>query len=325
MAIKVLVSGANGFVGSHVAERLAAKGVDLRLMLRRSSDTTFLQGVSYERVDVDLREPDTLEEACAGVDAVVHLAVQTLAPIESQYQEINALGTANLVHAARQAGVKRFVYISSLAAQGPNPDRYTLMPDPPRPVSAYGRSKLAGEHAVLAARPDIDVAIIRLSAVYGQRDKALLPMYRMGKLGVVPVYGDGENLLSWLHVHDAADAIVATTLADTPSGAIYTVSDGGYYTWKQLVHSFGRAWGRTPRILYGPPALFKMAGAAGGFVQMLTRKGLSLQGDQIRHMQARYFICDNTLITRDLGWQPRIDLDEGFAQTIAWCRGEGWL
>ena len=323
--MKVLVTGGNGFVGSQVVERLAARGVELRLMLRRSSETDRLEAIEYERVNVDLREPASLVEACEGVEAIVHLAAQTLAPTESQYQTINALGTANLVHAARKAGVRRFVYISSLAAQGPNPDRETLMPDPPRPVSAYGRSKLAGEHAVLAARPDIEAAIVRLSAVYGQRDKALLPMYRMGKLGFVPVYGDGENLLSWLHVYDAADAIVATTLSDTPSGAVYTVSDGGFYTWSQLVQAFGRAWGRTPRIVYGPPVLFRLAGSAGGLVQMLTRKGLSLQTDQIRHMQARYFICDNAAITRDLGWEPHIGLEAGFEQTIAWCREQGWL
>jgi nucleoside-diphosphate-sugar epimerase len=299
--------------------------VELRLMLRRTSNVEYLQGLEYERVEVDLREPESLTPACEGIDAVVHLAVQTLAPIESQYQEINALGTSNLVHAARRAGVKRFVYISSLAAQGPNPDRETLMPEPPQPVSAYGRSKLAGENAVRAARDDLDAAIVRLSAVYGQRDKALLPMYRFGKLGVVPVYGDGENLLSWLHVHDAADAIVTTTMGDTPSGAVYTVSDGGFYTWKELVQAFGRAWGRMPRIVNVPPPLFKLAGSAGGVVQMLTRKGLSLQGDQIRHMQARYFICDNAAITRDLGWQPSVDLDAGFAQTIAWCRERGLL
>jgi nucleoside-diphosphate-sugar epimerase len=71
--------------------------------------------------------------------------------------------------------------------------------------------------------------------------------------------------------------------------------------------------------------LFRLAGSVGGLVQLLTRKGLSLQTDQIRHMQARYFICDNTAITRDLGWRPAIELEAGFAQTLAWCREQGVL
>jgi nucleoside-diphosphate-sugar epimerase len=323
--MKLLVSGANGFVGSHVAERLSARGVDLRLMLRRTSNVDYLEGLTYERVNVDLREPESLLPACEGVDVVLHLAGQTLAPTEAQFQEINALGTAHLVRAAKRAGVKRFIYVSSLAAQGPNPDRETLMPDPPRPVSAYGRSKLAGEHAVLAERDDLDVAVLRLSAVYGQGDMALLPLYRLAKRGFVPVYGNGENLLSWLHVHDAADAIVATVFGSPHSGAVYTVSDGNYYTWNRLVAAFGRAWGRTPRVVHVPPVLFRLAGGAGSLAQLLSRKGLSLQMDQVRHMQSRYFICDNTAITRDLGWKPKVGLDEGFAQTIAWCREQGLL
>jgi nucleoside-diphosphate-sugar epimerase len=80
-----------------------------------------------------------------------------------------------------------------------------------------------------------------------------------------------------------------------------------------------------PRIVKTPPALFRLAGGAGAIAQMLTRKGLSLQTDQIRHMQARYFICDNAGITRDLGWKPVVDLDDGFAQTIAWCKEQRLL
>jgi nucleoside-diphosphate-sugar epimerase len=323
--MKVLLSGGSGFVGSHLAERLHASGHDLRLMLRKSSDTRYLAGVPYERVDVDLGGAESLVAACEGIDDVVHVAALTLAAREEQFQAVNALGTANLVEAATAAGVRRFVYVSSLAAQGPNPDAETLMVHPPRPVSAYGRSKLAGEYAVLASRKEMDVSVVRLSVVYGQRDKALLPFYRMGKLGVVPVYGDGKNLLSWLHVHDAADAILAVAQGEPPSGAIYTVCDGNVYTWTQLVQAFGKAWGKTPRIIHGPPALFDLAGMAGGLAQALTGKGLSVQPDQIRHMQARYFICDNAAITRDLGWQPSVDLDSGFHQTMAWYREEGLL
>ncbi|HEX5142142.1 MAG TPA: NAD-dependent epimerase/dehydratase family protein [Dehalococcoidia bacterium] len=323
--MKVLVTGANGFVGSHVAERLAARGVELRLLLRPTSRLRFLEGIDYERVDGDVRDPESLAKAVEGVDAVAHLAVLTAAVSERLFQEVNAIGTANLVRAAQHAGVGRFVYVSSLAAQGPNPDRDTLVVEPPRPVSAYGRSKLAGEHPVFAAQHNMSVAVIRPSAVYGQRDRALLPLYRMGKLGAIPVYGDGRNLLSWIHVHDAASAIVAATMAEGPSGATYFVSDGGFYTWLDLVDAFGRAWGRRPRVIKGPGQLFTAAGYAGGVLQTVSRRALTLNPDQIRHMRARYWICDNSAITADLGWCPRVGLDEGFAETLAWYREQRWL
>ena len=99
--MRILVTGANGFVGSHVAERLVAQGIDLRVMLRRTSRLDFLQGVEYERVEGDLRDPASLIQAVEGVDAIVHLAVLTTAISERLFHEVNATGTANLVSAAR--------------------------------------------------------------------------------------------------------------------------------------------------------------------------------------------------------------------------------
>lgn len=324
--MKVLVTGGNGFIGSHVAERLAATpGVELRLMLRPTSRVEFLEGVEYERVDGDVRDAASLSRAVEGVKAIVHLAVLTSALNERQFMQVNAVGTETLVAAARRAGVRRFVYVSSLAAQGPNPDRETLIVEPPHPVSAYGRSKLAGEQPVLAAKEEMSVAIVRPAAVYGQRDRALLPLYRMGKRGVVPVYGDGKNLLSWVHAYDAADAIIAAALSEGHSGAVYTISDGEYYTWLQLVQAFGEAWGCNPRVIRGPGFLFTAAGYMGAVAQTLSRRALSLTPDQVRHMRARYWICDNSAICRDLGWAPRISLAQGFTETLRWYRQKGWL
>src|SRR5688572_28986706 len=117
--MRLLVTGGNGFLGSHTCEALAAQGHELRLLLRRTSSLEFLQQVPYERVEGDLRDAASLEGAMRGIEAVVHLAGLTSALSESQYQAVNAQGSATLVQAGRQAGVKRFVYVSSLAAQGP--------------------------------------------------------------------------------------------------------------------------------------------------------------------------------------------------------------
>ena len=324
--MKVLVTGANGFVGSHVAERLAARGdVELRLLLRRTSNLDFIRGLDYERVEGDMRDAESLRAAAHGVDAVAHVAGATSALTEAAYQEINALGTAMLVDAAVKAGVKRFVYVSSQAAHGPNDGPEPRIPDPPRPITPYGRSKLEGEYPVLAQRNEMSVAVLRPPVVYGPRDHALLPFYKMAKLHFVPVYGAGDRLLTWINVQDCADAIIAATLAEGPSGAVYTLSDGSTHTWRSLVQAFASALGRRVFAIPTPPPLFTLSAYGAGLLQTLTRRTWPLSPDEVRHMEPRYWVCDHDAITRDLGWTPHFDLASGFADMLRWYREQGWL
>jgi len=323
--MKLLITGANGFLGSHVAERVSQRdGVDLRLMLRRTSRLAYLKGLDYERVEGDLRDEASLTRAVAGVETVVHLAGLVSALSEARYHAVNAGGTAALVRAASAAGVKRFVYVSSLAALGPSQDGVSP-PAMPHPVSGYGRSKLAGEYAVLAEKAAMSVAVVRPAAVYGERDRALLPFYRLAKLGVVPVYGDGNRRLSFLHAHDAADSIIAAALADGPSGAVYTTSDGCLHTWRSLIEAYGKAAGRRLRVLPVPGPLFTLAGYAGGLAQTVLRRPLPLSPEEVLQMRAPAWLAGNEAIQRDLGWQPRIDIEQGFAQAYRWYREQGWL
>lgn len=323
--MKVLVTGANGFLGSHIAERLQTHGgVELRLMLRRTSNLEFLGGVEYERVEGDMRDEASLDAAAQGVEIVVHVAGLVSALTEARYHEVNARGTEALVRAAKAAGVRRFVYVSSLAALGPSLDGVTA-PTNPHPISGYGRSKLAGEYPVLAERDAMSVAIVRPPALYGERDRGLLPFYRIAKFGFVPVYGDGKRKVSFLHAHDAADATIAAALARGPSGAVYTINDGAMHTWRSLVEAWSRATGRRLRVLPIPPPLFTIAGYAGGLAASLTRKPLPLAPEEVDHMRAEAWLADNGPIERDLGWQPQIDIDQGFALAYAWYRDNGWL
>ena len=324
---RVLLTGASGFLGSHVADRLAQEDVTLRLMLRKTSRLQFLDGVSqvYERAEGDLRDPVSLSQALANVDTVIACGGLTWARSEAEYQAVNALGTQRLVEAAVAAGVKRFVYISSLAAQGPSPDGLPLAPERSNPISAYGRSKRDGETAVLAAKDDMSVAILRPPVIYGPRDRALLPLYRAIRLlRLIPLYGDGNNLLTFTHVLDCADAVVRLTLAGTTSGARYTIADGPPHTWREAASAYGRAIGRKPLMIPVPPALYHGAGQAAGAFIRLTRIPLPLDSERVLEMRQRYWVCDHAALTRDFAWTPRYDIDSGMKQTATWLQEHGW-
>ncbi len=129
--MRILVTGATGFLGSHVAEELARQGHDLRLLVRRTSKLGFLDGVVFERVIGDVRDAGSLAPAVDGVETIVHVAGLTAARGEAEFQAVNTEGTAALVAAASVAGVRRFVYVSSLAAQGPSDDGEVKPPESP--------------------------------------------------------------------------------------------------------------------------------------------------------------------------------------------------
>jgi nucleoside-diphosphate-sugar epimerase len=322
--VRVLVTGGSGFVGSHVVEELAKQGHSLRLTLRRTSSLAFLRGIDFERVEADLRDATALRAAAKGVDAVVHLAGLTTALGEAEYFRVNAQGTASLADAAAEAGVKRFVYLSSLAARGPSLNAEGAMPETPRPLSVYGRSKLDGEVEALRFAEHMTVAILRAPVIYGPRDRGLLPFFKLIKLGVAPVYADGANRLSWVHAHDFATAIAALVQADSVSG-VYTIADGPPHTWRELTGALGRALDKRPFVINVPPALYSLAGASAELASNLIRRPLLLNRDKVKEMRQRNWVCDYDRMAQELGWKPQVGLEEGLQATVRWYREHAWL
>ncbi len=321
----MLVTGANGFLGSHVAELLAAHGHELKLLLRPTSRLEFLGDLDFERSDGDVRDSDSILRALENVEAVVHIAGLTSALSDLDYQAVNAAGTANLVQAARSAGIERFVYASSLAALGPSPDGWPRPPEPAMPVSAYGRSKLQGEYPVRAERHRINVSVLRLPVIYGPRDRGLLPFFKLAKSGFVPLYGDGLHRISWVHVRDAASALVLALEKSERSGSIFTVSDGEPHTWRELAEALGTALGSELRLIQVPHRIFSAAGAAADGFGRLTKRQLPLSAEKVLEMSQRFWVCDHELIGEDLGWKPMIETQEGISHTLYWYRQNRWL
>jgi nucleoside-diphosphate-sugar epimerase len=323
--MRILVTGANGFLGSHVADELARQGHDLRFLLRQRSRVLNIDGVAYERTEGDIRDEGSLRPAVGGVDAVVHVAGLTSALNERAYNAVNATGTASLAQAAVEAGVKRFVYVSSLAAQGPSPDGRPVPDALPRPISAYGRSKLAGELAVLGFRDRMDVVIVRAPVVYGPRDRGLLTLFRLAKRRVFPLYGDGRNQITWIYATDAARAIALATQHETAAGELYTLSDGEPHTWLELATLLKEAMGHRAWLARVPGKLYAAAGFAAGAISKVTRRPLPLNPEKVVEMRERYWLCDHDRITEDLGWKPLVGAREGIGLTLRWYQENRWL
>jgi nucleoside-diphosphate-sugar epimerase len=329
--MKFLVTGATGFLGSHIAEQLAREGHTVRVLARRTSDRSFLRGLEIEEALGDITQPDTLPAAVAGVDAVVHTAGLVKARSTAEFDSVNAGGTANLLSALDSAGpIRRFVYISSLAAHGPSEDgRPRPLDAPATPVTAYGRSKLMAEEMVRAwaAKPaGVGAVIIRPPVIYGPRDRELLPFFRLARWRLAPLLGDGANTISCVYVEDAARAVaLAATASDEAPIATYTLDDGAVYTWRELLASVEQAIGRKALRITSPPWAFTAAAFLSETYGRLRRQAVIFTRDKVKEMRQRHWVCSHDEISRDLGWTPRVTLKEGAALTAAWYRQHRWL
>ena len=328
--MRVLLTGGSGFLGSYVAEKLAGEGHVVRALVRPRSDKSVLSKIGgMELAPGAVEEPASLEAALAGVDAVVHVAGIVKARRPEDFFRVNAQGTKNLLDAAlKRGGLKRFVYVSSLAAMGPSADGKPVPEDAePRPVTHYGRSKLEAERAVLAKAGEIPVTVIRPPMIYGPRDRETLAFYTSVKRGVLPMTGDGSNTLSITYVEDCADAVVrAVTHYDAPSGRAYFVEDGAVYVWRDALGEIEKALGRRAFVRIGMPmGVVKVAAAATQMWGALTNTAQMLTLDKVNELTQQHWVCSGEGARRDLGWTAKVQWAQGVQQAVQWYREAGWL
>jgi nucleoside-diphosphate-sugar epimerase len=327
--VKILVTGASGFLGSHVAEHFADAGHDVRLLLRSTSSRNFLTEFPYESAVGDVTDASSLAPAVEGVDAVVHTAGLVKARSEAEFMAVNATGTANLLSAVDSTApaLKRFVDVSSLAAHGPSVDGKPCPADAPaKPVSAYGRSKLAGERFVRESAVAARAVIFRPPVIYGPRDPALVPFFRLARLRVAPLLMGGYNRISIVYVDDIARAIVQATTAEAAvDGKTYCPEDGHIHTWRDLLAAVESAIGRRALRITAPRWSFTIGALASEAFGLATRRAVSLTRDKVREMEQRHWVCSGDELGRDLGWSPQVDIREGARRTADWYRQQRWI
>ena len=324
--MKAIVTGGTGLVGSHLVDRLVARGEQVVCLVRAASDPVYLAGTGAEIRRPDWDSEAALADAIRGADVVFHAAGLTRGRTAGEYLAANAGLTARLVAAATRADVGRFVYVSSLAAVGPNPTEAPMDETAAaRPADHYGRSKLAGEAAVLAAGGRLGVTIVRPPAVYGPRDRNFLPLFRTARRwGFVPAIGGREKLVSFVHAADLAEGLALTGAAPAAAGQTYFIA-GGTHSMGDVVAAMAAALGRPLRIVRVPKPLALLAGEFGQLTWAFTGRPPILSRRKIRDLLQPRWTCTWEKARRDLNYHPAFDLPTGMKQTADWYLREGWL
>ena len=312
----VFLTGGSGFLGGHLAETLVAAGHRVTASVRRTSDTRRLDRLELRKVELDLGAGDGSAAALEGCAAVVHCGALTRARNEAEFMAVNAVGTLKLAKAAADAGVRRFVFISSLAARGPDGAE--------GPVSPYGRSKAAAEAGLAAMRGPMEVTVLRPGGVYGPRDSDLLPLFRLAARGWTAI-PRSDAPLQPVYVADVASAVLAA-LEAAPAPHPLPVAAAERHSWRALASALMAAVERPGRVLRLPSAIFLTVGALSELAGRLTGKAPAFDRRRARDLSAYAWTCDIESSRRHLDpWRPRVGIEEGLARTAEWYRRRGWL
>ncbi len=326
--MKVLLTGGNGFVGSHVLDELLRRGHQVALLLRQTSDTRFIAD-ALERVRVvegDLQAPDSLAAAVRDAEAVVHCAGTTKALRRRDYFRVNARGTESLVNAcnAHARSLRRFVLVSSQAVSGPGTSTEPAREDAaPRPVTVYGRSKMMAEEFVRKGCR-APFTILRPAAVYGPRDADFLVAFKAVADGLAPLIKGGRQRLCSVHVADVADAVMRA-LADGAGPGPYHLAHPMPLTQREMLEDMSAALGRKPLYVPVPALLLYPALAVRGLLSRIMGRPSVMNLQKVRDYVAPGWVCSTARAAQELGFAARIAFPEGARQTAAWYVEHGWL
>jgi nucleoside-diphosphate-sugar epimerase len=323
----VLVTGANGFVGSHLVEGLLQGGHRVRGLVRRTSDLRWLENLDVERVYGEVTDSAGLPKAVRGMEAIYHTAGVTRARRPEIYQQVNHQGTVNLLRACLQhnPSLKKFILISSQAAAGPGAvGRLARETDPCRPVSDYGRSKLMAEQAAARYINRLPIVIIRPPAIYGPRDRDFLSYFKVLKKHLRPLLGLGRRRLSICHVRDVVRGSILAGNSSRSSGQVYFVS-GQETSWDELTSLMARALGTWTVKLPVPRFVLQGAALVSELFAPLRREAPVLDRRKAGEMVQVCWTCDWSKAAAELGYEPTVSLEKGIGETVEWYRQAGWL
>lgn len=327
--MKVLLTGATGFVGSHVAEILCSKGYTVVCNARATSNTRWIKHLPIELVDASLDNKESLKKILNGVEGVVHIAGLTAARNDDEFMRGNRDGTKNLLDAILESNItiSKFLHCSSMAAVGPanSLEQPLTEQSPCKPITAYGRSKYAAEEVVLAVKDSLPVTIVRPPAVYGERDSAILSFFQTVNKGIAPLIGFSEKHVSLVHVHDLARGIVEAFESPNTIGKTYFISSDEFYTWENISRETAEILGKKTITLKIPHAVVMTLAAVSEFFGRFSSKPPVFNYEKGTDIIQEYWICSTEAARNDFGYKQQVSLHDGITRTVQWYKENNWL
>ena len=332
--MRALVTGASGFVGSHLVEALLAAGWRVRRLARPTSARADAHAqASVETCVASLDDAGALMRsgALADVDAVFHVAGVTRGRTAADFDTGNVAPTAALLdalHATYGVRAPPGGRVSSQAAAGPAParDRPRTEDDPTEPVGAYGASKRAAERVVAEHAAGARWSIVRPSAVYGPRDRDFLTVFRHASRGMALYPGTRDAWLSLVHAADLARALVGAATVPAAAGRTYFVAGDEAVAWPALYAAAARAAGTRIRVSLDVPRwVLPLAGAAGDAWSALSGRATLVGREKLALGAPRWWLCSADRARAELQWTPAITLADGVRATRDWYAAARWL
>ncbi len=330
MKERVLITGASGFVGDHLVREALRLNMEVTAAVRPSSKIAHLQELPIRFTSLSFSDPDRLTNELKAGDYqyIIHAAGLTRAKTQAEYDRVNAGFTTNLAISAMALGnsLKKFVFVSSLAALGPVPENFTGAIEanhPPQPVTAYGKSKLLAERQ-LAELTELPLVVIRPTAVYGPRERDLFIVLRTIAKGMELYIGRNSQKLSFVYVTDLAHAAFSA-LQTARTHVAYNIADGKTYSKYDFSRIAANILGKKTTVLHLPLGVVRGMARVLETAYAFSSQSPVLNSEKIAELTAENWSCSIRDAETDLHYRPEYDLEKGLAETIRWYTENGWL
>ena len=318
-----IVTGANGFVGSHLVDYLLSKNFIVKCLVRQSSNLKWLEDKNVEIFKCGLFDRDGIKTAMKDVNYVFHVAGVVKAKNTDGYFKGNVDATKILLETAEENkhNIKRFVVVSSQTVSGPSYDGKPVNEQTEcKPLTTYAKSKFEQERLVLSYREKIPVTICRAPAIYGERDTEIFIYFQTFSKGLTSLIGFDKKMLSLLHVADLAAGLYLAATSERSVGEIYFISSEKFYTWDEVGAVTSKELNKKAIKIRIPHFVVYTLAAFAQFFAIFSSKPATLNIEKAKDLTQHAWICDTSKAIKDLGYRQNVSIEEGIKRTCDWYK-----